>query len=159
MNKKFGWIAGTLMVALIVVGAFGVTVASADDGGPDRPFTDGGGKRGSGGRSLDGEALETAADLLDMSTDEVTAALAEGKTLQDLADEAGVSIEEIRDAMSVLREDAMRERIATAVEEGTMSQEQADWMLEGLEKGFLGKHGGGFEGRGRFDKGQRPTTE
>ncbi len=160
MNKKVAWIVGTLMVAVIAVGAFGTTVAFADDGGPNRPFARGegfDGKRG-GERGLDGEALETVADLLNMSTDEVTAAFEEGKNLQDLADEAGVDIEDIQDAMSALREDAMRERIATAVEEGTMSQEQADWLLEGLEKGFLGNHGG-FSGRGGFDKGQRPTAE
>ena len=34
MNKKFGWIIGTLVVAVVALGAFGTSVALADDGGP-----------------------------------------------------------------------------------------------------------------------------
>ena len=157
MNKKVAWIIGTLMIALVAVGAVGTSVAYADDGGPNRPFAQFDGKR-AGERGLDGEALEAVADLLGMSTDEVTAAFEEGQTLQDLAEEAGVTIEEIQETMSALREEAMRERIETAVEDGTMSQEQADWLLEGLDKGFLGKHGG-FGGRGGFNKPERPADE
>ncbi len=168
MNKKFGWIVGTLMIALVAVGVVGTSVAYADDGGPERPFAQRGdgfdGKHGFGGRGLNGAALETVADLLDMSTDEVTAALEDGKTLPELAEEAGVDMQEIvnelkaaREESNVDREEAMRERIATAVEEGTMSQEQADWVLEGLEKGFLGNHRN--FGRVGFERPERPVAE
>jgi hypothetical protein len=45
----------------------------------------------------------------------------------------------------------MRDAIAQAVEDGKMSQEQADWLLEGLDKGFLPRgrgfgHGPGMRG-------------
>jgi hypothetical protein len=67
-----------------------------------------------------------------------------GKTLQDLAEEAGVDMQEIKDALSAVRAESMRERIAQALEDGTISQEHADWLLEGLDKGFLNGRGFGF---------------
>ncbi len=82
-----------------------------------------------------------------MSTDDLSAALEDGQTLQDLADEAGVGMQEIKDALNSVREEGMREHIAQAVKDGTMTQEKADWLLEGLDKGYLDGPGFGF-GRG-----------
>ena len=144
MNKKFGWIIGVLVITLLAVGVFGTTAAFADDGNPPPP-----GKH-DGQRGLDGAGLEAIADVLNMSTDEVTAALKEGKTLPELAEEAGVDMQEIKDTLNALREEAMREHIAQALEDGEMSQDKADWLLEGLDKGFL--DGPGF----RFGRGGRP---
>ncbi|MGD8403577.1 MAG: hypothetical protein PVJ21_07945 [Anaerolineales bacterium] len=150
MNKKFKWAVGALVIALLAVGAYGTTTAYADDQEPPLPF----GERGPGGsggphgeRGLDGAALEAVAEVLDMSTDDLSAALEDGQSLQDLADEAGVDLQEIKEALNAVREESMRERIAQAVEDGTMTQEKADWLLEGLEKGFLDGPGFGF-GRG-----------
>lgn len=158
MNKKFGWVVGALVIALLALGVYGTTNVLADDGSPPFPF----GERGPGGpggprggRSFDGAALEAVADVLDMSTDDVSAALAEGQTLQELADEAGVDIEEIRDALSAVRAENIRERITQAVEDETITQEHADWLLEGLEKGFL--NGPGFRFGGHFGKGLPPA--
>ncbi len=145
MNKKFSWIIGALVIALLAVGVFGATPAFADDGDPP-------GKR-DGKRSLDGAGLEAVADVLNMSTEDLSAALKDGNTLQELAEEAGVDMQEIFDAMSSVREESMREHIAQAVEDGTMTQEKADWLLEGLDKGFLGGKGFGFgRGGGKFQK-------
>ncbi len=77
-----------------------------------------------------------------MTTDEVTAALQNGQTLEDLADKAGVDIEDVHAAIQAVHETELRERIAQALEDGTITQEHADWLLEGLEKGFLGGPGG-----------------
>lgn len=148
MNKKFGWVIGALVVLLLAVGVFGTTTAFADDNGPEHPF----GGRGYGGRGLDGAALEAVADVLDMSTDNLSAALEDGQTLAELAEEAGVDMQEIIDAMSAVREEAMRERIKQALEDGTMTQEQADWMLEGLNKGFFFNRGSFDRGGGKFQK-------
>ena len=138
MNKKFGWAIGALVIGLMAVGAYGATTAYADDSNPPQHPS---GERGPGGprgeRSLDGAALEAVASALNMEPDEVTAALEEGKTLQELADNAGVEMQEVFDALSAVREESMRERIAQAVENGTMSQDKAEWLLEGLDKGFL----------------------
>jgi hypothetical protein len=106
--------------------------------------------------------LEAVADVLGMTTDDVTAALQDGQTLQDLADEAGVDIEDVRAAIQAVHEAEMRERIAQAVEDGTITQENADWLLEGLDKGFIGGPGGfghgfgGPRGGGHGPKGVAP---
>ena len=142
MIKKYGWIIAGLVVALLAVGVFGITTAFADDNGPTRPFGNRGKGLGSGGRGLDGVALEAVADVLNMSTDDLSAALEEGRTLPELAEDSGVDMQAVFDALSAVREQAMREHIAQAVEDGTMSQDQADWMLEGLDKGYFFNHGG-----------------
>jgi hypothetical protein len=147
MNKKFGWAAGALVIVLLALGIYGTTTVFADDNNPPLPF----GERGPGGpggphggRGLDGAALEAAAGALNMSTDELSTALQEGKTLQELADAAGVDIQVVQDALKAVRETEMRDRIAQAVADGTMTQEKADWLLEGLDKGFLDGPGFGF---------------
>ena len=154
MNNKFKWAIGALVIALLVVGVYGTSTVYADDTNPPVPF----GERGPGGpggphgkRGLDGAALETVANVLDMSTDDLSAALEDGQTLQDLADEAGVDMQEIFDALSVVREESIRENIAQAVEDGTLTQEKADWLLEGLDKGFLDGPGFRFGRGGRGD--------
>jgi hypothetical protein len=160
MTKKFGWAIGALVIVLLAVGVYGTTAVLADDGNPPLPFAGRGPGGPHGGRMLDGAALEAVAGVLDMSTDELSAALEEGKTLQELADEAGVDIQEVHDALSAVRAENMRERIAQALEDGTITQEHADWLLEGLEKGFLDGPGFGF-GRGpggHFEKGATPVT-
>ena len=156
MNKKYGWILGAMVITLLAVGIFGTTSAFADDGGLERPF---GGRGGRGPREhkLEGAALEAVAGVLNMQPDEVTNALEDGKTLQELAKDAGVDMEDIKDALGAVREESTRERIAQAVEDGTMTQEKADWLLEGLDKGFL--DGPGFFGRGGFEKPDRPNAE
>ena len=150
MNKKFGWVIGGLVVALLAVGVFGITNAYADEGDPPPPPF---GERGPrGGHKLEGAALEAVANVLDISPDELSAALEDGKTLPELAEAAGVEMQEVHDALQAIREESMREHIAQALEDDNITQEHADWLLEGLDKGFL--NGPGFFGRGggRFHK-------
>lgn len=138
MNKKIWKVIGGLLAALLVFGWIGAAVAYAQ-APTDIPLHG----RGPGdGRGLSGAALEAAADALNMTTDEVTAALQNGQTLEDLAEEAGVDIEDVRAAIQAVRETELRERIEQALADGTITQEHADWLLEGLEKGFLGGPGG-----------------
>ena len=133
-NKKYSWIIGALVIALLAVGVSSTTTAYAHEGGP------GGGK--GGGRSLSGEALEAAADLLNMSTDELTAALESGQKLRELVEAAGVDIQEFKDTLGAIREQSIRDRIAQGLEDGTITQEKADKILERLENGFRGGRGG-----------------
>ena len=44
--------------------------------------------------------------MLNIDPDEVTAALESGKTLQNLADEAGVDMQDIKDALTSVRAEA-----------------------------------------------------
>jgi uncharacterized protein (DUF433 family) len=98
---------------------------------------------------MGGPGWEAAAQALGMTTDELTAALKSGKTLEQIAEEAGVDFADVQAAMQTARDTEMRERIQQALDDGTITQENADWLLEGLNKGFLGGPGGfgpGFGG-------------
>jgi hypothetical protein len=152
MKKKISIVIGGLLAALLVFGALGATNVLAQ-GPTDFPVHGG---RGPGGRGLSDAALEAAAKALDMTVDEVKSALQSGRTLQDLADDAGVDIEDVRAAIQAVHETEMRERIAQAVEDGTITQEHADWLLEGLDMGFLGGPGGFGFGHGPKGEGQPP---
>lgn len=81
------------------------------------------------------------AEQLGMTLDELAAELQAGKTIAELAEEKGVDLQ-------AAQIEAMKEQIQQAVEDGKISQEQADWLLEGLEQGFMpGPRGFGFGGR------------
>jgi hypothetical protein len=71
-----------------------------------------------------------------------------------------VELTAVQDAMKAARETELRERIQQAVTDGTMTQEKADWLLEGLEKGFLDGpgFGFGFGPHGHGDRGMPPVT-
>lgn len=151
MKNKMLIVIGGLLAALLVVGVVGATSVYAQ--GPIPPgfgmMGNGRGPAGGGrGFGLSDAALEAAAKALGMTTDEVKSALQGGKTLQDLAIEKGVAIEDVQAAIQAVRVTEMREQIAQAVADGTMTQEKADWLLEGLDKGFMG--GGNGFGRGGF---------
>ena len=154
MNKKYMIVIGGLLAALLVVGVVGATSVFAQ--GPDNPgFGMMGGGRGPGGGhgfGLGDAELQAAAKVLGMTTDEVQSALQDGKTLQNLADEAGVDIADVQAAIQAVHVTEMRDRIAQAVADGTMTQAQADWMLEGIDKGYMG---GGQDGFGRGAGGPR----
>jgi polyhydroxyalkanoate synthesis regulator phasin len=93
------------------------------------------------------------AKALGITEDELDATLKAGKTLDDLAEEKGVDLQAVRTA-------EQKANIEQAVKDGKLTQEQADWMLEGLDKGFsAGRDGfGGGPGFGRpgFDRGLAP---
>src|SRR5215207_8114059 len=138
MKNKMSILIGGLLVALLVVGVIGATNTFAQSS----PTLSLHGRGPGGARGLGQAELEAAAKVLDMTADELSAELNAGKTLQDVADEAGVAIEDVQAAIQAAHAVAMRERIAQAVEDGTITQENADWLLEGLDKGFIGVPGG-----------------
>ena len=113
MTKKYLIVIGGLLAALLVVGVVGATSAYAQ--GPDNRgvgmMSDG---RGPGGHGFGfgGPELEAAANALGMTTDEVSSALQDGKTLQDLADTAGVDIADVQAAIQAAHQTEMRDRIA-----------------------------------------------
>ncbi len=94
---------------------------------------------------------DAVAEALDLTPEELFAELHDGQSVADIAEEQGVEMEEIRAAVEDARVEMRKEAIEQAVENGRLSQEQADWMIEGLEEGFL-PGGRGF-GRGH---GARP---
>ena len=141
MKKKVSILIGGLLVALMIVGVIGATNVFAQSPTLSTPLH---GRGPGGGRGLGPAELEAAAKVLGMTTDELSTALQSGKTLDALATEAGVELQDVRDAIQAVRETELRARIEQAVTDGTMSQEKADWLLEGLDKGFLDGPGFGF---------------
>lgn len=145
MKNKMLIVIGGLIAALLVVGVVGATSVYAQE--PANVFQHGRGPGGGRGPGLGDAELEAAAEVLGMTTDEIESAFQEGKTLLDLADEADVDIEEVHAAIQAVHVAQARERIAQAVEDGTMTQAQADWMLDGLDNGYMmGGGPGGFGG-------------
>lgn len=147
---KFG------IVGLLIFGALAVILtgtALAQDATPTPPATNGlhGWKMGFG-RGPGGQVgLDAAAEALGMTPDELSTQLWGGKTLADLADEAGVDLQAVRDAVESAEEAAIRDAIQQAVDDGTITQDHANWLLEGLDNGYWGGFGGGwggFHGRG-----------
>jgi hypothetical protein len=71
------------------------------------------------------ELIDTAADALGISRDELVDRLRDGKTLEEIAKAEGKSIDDVREAV----ESALRKRFDKAVEDGHLTREQADEML------------------------------
>jgi hypothetical protein len=139
MKNKMSVLIGGLLVALVVIGVIGATSAYAQS--PSGALLHGGGPGGGRG-PLGGAGLEAAAEVLGMTTDELISALRSGSTLEELASEAGLDFQAVQDAIQAAHATAMRERIQQALDAGTITQEHADWLLEGLDKGFIGAPGG-----------------
>jgi hypothetical protein len=144
MKKRFMILTGAAL-AVILLGVAVVVPAFAQESTPTptpAPKTYGWGCGFGFGRGIGGQAgLEAAAELLGMTADELSTQLWGGRTLADLADEAGVDLQTLRDAVEAANQAAMeaavRDAIEQALEDGNITQEQADWLLEGLEQGFF----------------------
>ena len=111
----------TLLVAALVIGAVGLTtigIAYAQGGDGPPPW-------------------DSLAELLGLERDEIRDRLEEGATMQELAEEAGVDLDAFLDEMKGNRQEDLLSRIEQALADGEISQDQADWLLEGLEKGYL----------------------
>lgn len=149
--KKILVIAGiTVAVAAIAFVAVGSTVA-ADDNPPLPPvggFGPGGCGMWGGGGNWD--AFDTIADEFGMTPTELFEALHDGSTIEELAEAEGVDLDDLQATLGDLHQERARERIQEAVENGDITQEQADWMLEGMENGYgrmgrgIDPHGGGM---------------
>jgi len=89
----------------------------------------GGGRHGHPGWG-DGADLETIADLLGMTADELRDALGEGKSLADIAEAQGVSLDDLQNGIL----ERAKEKLDQAVADGRMDQERADEMLARLQE-------------------------
>jgi hypothetical protein len=154
--NKFLKVAGiaTLVAVVGVVAVVGIALAQepTPDGwlGPGHGFGLMGGRGG-------WDIFDAAAEALGLSPEQFFTELHGGKTLTDLAEEKGVDPQTVYDATAAVRKEAMRQGIEQAVEEGQLSREQADWMLQGLEQGWMGGHG--FRGHGLRPGGFNPEVQ
>ena len=155
MKKKIMIVLGGLLAVVMVFGAVKATTVYAQAGTTTQHD---GGRGHGGGRGLGDAELAAAAKVLGMTSDELSTALSEGKTLEELATAAKVDIQDVKDAITAVHAEEMRAQIEAGVADGTISQEKADWLLEGLDKGFLdGGHGFGLGGP-RGDKSAQPAA-
>jgi len=102
--------------------------------------------------------FDTAAEALGLTPEELFAELHSGKSLEEIAEAQGVEMQAVQDALHAAQAEARQEAIEQAVEDGKMSQAQADWLLEGLEKGFVPR-GRGLGFGGRWGNPAPPETE
>jgi hypothetical protein len=103
------------------------------------------------------QVMGEVAGLLNMTVEDLTKAMAEGKSLTALAEEKGVAVGEIRAVMTR----SMKAFLDQLVEEGSITREQAAQWLGFMEKhleycltgnmgammGMMGSAGGGCHGR------------
>jgi hypothetical protein len=82
--------------------------------------------------------LEAAASALDLTSDELSVGFWGGKTLAQLADDKGVDIALVQRAVQEAVKAEPRAAIHQAVVNGTLTQDNADWLLLGLEKNYWG---------------------
>lgn len=132
MNRYFK-LASVISILIALVVFAGITAAFAQ--GPNQPdgFTPPGANQagnevspGLGARAVDEATMhEAIANALGISHEAFEAATAEGKTPFTLAQELGVEIGTVQAAMDAAHEAAFQ----GALNNGLISQEQADWML------------------------------
>ena len=106
--------------------------------------------------------LDAAAKVLGMTSADLSTALQSGKSLETIASEKNVALQKVQDAITAAHNAEMTTQIKDAVTAGTMSQAKADWLLEGLSKGYLNGPDGvglGFgRGGGHMPGGQPPQA-
>ncbi|MEM7112891.1 MAG: hypothetical protein AAF614_10700 [Chloroflexota bacterium] len=79
------------------------------------------------------------ADMLGMTVEELDAAKEDGARLSELAEQAGVDVDSIKEAVQAYREGA----VADAIADGTITEEQGEQLLN------KGRRGGGQRGGGQ----------
>ena len=91
-------------------------------------------------------AFDATANALGLTPTQLFEQLHSGKTLSEIAQAQGVDLQKVQDAVKAVQTQALKDRIAQAVKDGKMTQAQADWLLQGIENGYM-NGGGGFGGR------------
>ena len=174
MKNKKSILIGGLLVALLVIGVIGATsvYAQGPTTTPTTPPANGDVPGDRHGRGLGQPELDAAAKALTMTSADLSAALQSGKTLEQLAQAANVDIQTAKDAIQAAHVAEMRSSIQQAVTDGIITQANADWLLEGLDKGYIGvpgafglgfghggPHGPGGPGFGPGKNNQTPPTQ
>ena len=155
--KKFLKVAGIATLVVVIGAAIVAGIALAQEPTPTpgaRPFWGHGfGMWGKGGWGN----FDAAAEALGLTPEQLFSELHAGKTLADVAQEKGVDLQAVQAAVAAARQEAMRQAIEQAVTDGKIGREQADWMLKGIENGWMG--GRSFRGHGFRPWGVKPGAQ
>ena len=155
MNKRvrvLGIVGAVLaVVAVLALAVPGLAEEPTETPTPQRKLWGRGFGGFCGGRGWN--TFDGVSDALGLTPEGLFAELHSGKTIAEIAEAQGVEMDAIDDVVAAARKADFTTRIDELLEEGTISQEQADWMLEGMDKGYMGGRGfpggGGFRGFGR----------
>jgi hypothetical protein len=102
-------------------------------------------------------AFDAQAKALNLTPTQLFEQLHGGKTLTEIAQAQGVDLTKVQDAVKTVQVQATKDRISQSVKDGSMTQGQADWLLEGLDKGYMdGGPGFGPFGAGHMMGGKGP---
>ena len=148
IKKKLWMFVGGTLIAVMLIGSVGAVVAYAQSPTPaTTPVPSTGWTRpgaGAHGIYLAGAELDAAANALGMISADLSAELKSGKTLSAIATEKGVNLQTVQTAIQSARNTQFTTQINQAVTAGKMTQDKANWLLEGLNKGFTNEAGFGF---------------
>lgn len=130
MKKKY-LIPGLLATA-VIFGVLGVSVVSAYGFGWFGKF--GPNVTPDEIAQMQQQRFQEQAQILGLSVDEVKNAWAEGKTMQQIIEEKGLSQGEIQTRMKETRFQELKNELQTLVEKGVITQTQADKRLQFMEQ-------------------------
>jgi hypothetical protein len=80
--------------------------------------------------------FDAEAEALNLTPTQLFEQLHSGKSLSDIASAQGIELQKVQDAVAAVHTQAMKDNISQAVKDGKMTQDQADWLLQGIEKGY-----------------------
>ena len=83
-------------------------------------------------------AVDAAAEALGMTPEELSAEFREGRTLAQLAVEKSLDPAAVQQAVQATIKAEPRAAIQQAAAQGLLTQDNADWLLQGLEKDYWG---------------------
>lgn len=134
MSKMFKvGIVGLLVVGALTAVVAGSALAQEPPDSADKPFA-GWGRGGFGHFGGDRWAMfDTMAEALGLTPEGLFAELHGGKSLAEVAEAQGVDLGLLQEQLQGAMQAARVEAIQQAVEDGTLTQEQADDMLDRLE--------------------------
>lgn len=136
MRRKLTVTAASVITAVAL--GFGVPAIAQDDGSSGTPDE---GSTADGSVEREGEHAERRAELAGRLADELGI---EADRVEAALEKVGT---EMREEMAAERLTAMEERLAAAVEDGRLTQEQADSILEAMESGTFRSEGRGGHAR------------
>jgi hypothetical protein len=136
-----------LLGLLVVGGAMAQTATPSAPSAPTIPWGEGRGMGFFGGGMW--KSFDAIAQALNLTPTQLFEELHSGKSLADIATAKGVDLAKVQQAMQADRIQAMKDAVTQAVKDGKITQEQADWLLQGLEKGYMPRGWGKGFGFGR----------
>jgi hypothetical protein len=139
--KIVGVVVGMALVAAVALGAllFTQPAAAAAVSAAVGVATGRNANNGGGGALGCGQAgLDAAAKALNMTSADLQTQLRGGATLSALATKANVKLADVVTAIDTACKAQTKAAIEAAVTAGTLTRDKADWLEQGLDKGYWG---------------------